>query len=222
MQRRRSNDANENDDDIVVNVMDNNVEKNKEMMARFYLKKKNSVLPRADRIVEQQIFTALDDKWRNIKRSLVDLPKLPHEQLNLSRDSRLAMNRLRNHATVIVILADKNRGFVVIDRELYNRKVIEFLEDKSCYEEILQDHALNLTPQQIVLDRWRSWMKLLRIAVLRAAPSDFLPFSEVEYLLQMQLPRQNGRAFSLPESAVPFPIRTRRWTLHRSRYSTDC
>ena len=58
---------------------------------------------------------------------------------NLTKDEQHALKRLRNDKDIVILLADKGRVTVVMDKTDYHDKMDALVNDKQTYEELKRD-----------------------------------------------------------------------------------
>ena len=72
------------------------------------------------------------------------LNREPHLTPNLSPSERLALKQLKTNEDIIILLADKGRATVVLDRKDYDGKLLTMLSDTTVYKRLKRDSTSSL------------------------------------------------------------------------------
>jgi hypothetical protein len=101
---------------------------------------------------------------------------------NLTKKEREAIKELNNNDSIVITPADKGKCIVVMDRDEYERKMLEKLADETTYKEIVEDPTMKIKEELTEqLQRMRNAEEISKAQYRRLLPT------------QTQIPRIYGQ-----------------------------
>ena len=84
------------------------------------------------------------------------LKKAKAPRSNISKEERIALQELKRDRNIITLPADKGRAIVLLNREEYDKKMLELLKDTKTYSKLDKDPTNEYKNQLIsILRRWQ-------------------------------------------------------------------
>ena len=147
LQRNKDKNRPKTDDNWVRNISTRPLDKTETHVLSYGLK--HSVTPK--RIPTESIVSSVEavlsrqrdlsesakDNIRSRIASTVQSASIPDN--NLTKDEQQALKRLKNDDNIVILLADKGRVTVVMDKTDYFDKMDALVSDKQTYEELKRD-----------------------------------------------------------------------------------